>query len=657
MASSPLQDVLVLLGLSVLTVAVLRRIHMPPILGYLFVGILAGPHGLGLIHDTEAIHLLGEIGVVFLLFTIGLDFSLPQFLAMRGKVLGLGGVQVALVTAAGTGVAALHGLPWASGVIFGGILALSSTAMVVKQLVDQVELQSRHGRNALGILLFQDIAVVPFLVLIPLLAGGEEQAMVLPILAALAKGAAAFGAMFALGHWVLRPLFGEVARARSPELFTLSALLVALAAAWVTQQMGLSLALGAFLAGLMLGETEYRHQIEADIRPFQDILLGLFFITIGMRLDVFQLPDLWGWVLELVALLVIGKGVLITVIARLGGHEPGVALRTGLVLAQGGEFGFALMALALSNGLFGAETSQALITSVLLSMVLTPFLIRYNGALTKWLLAGSYLRPRITREEELAEAAQPLAGHTIIAGFGRVGQHLVKFLRDENLDYVVLDLDPLRIREARDAGERVFFGDATHLGMLEAAGLDRARALVITFDSYPATMRILSRVRERSSDIRILVRTRDDTNMEDFYRAGATEVLPESLEASLMLATDLLLSLDVPTEEVMRLLENARSTGYSRLRGVFASTESQELTKASGPRLHTVVLPEEAYGVGKRLAELGLDGADVEVLAVRRGGIRGEDPSPELELRSGDALVLRGSPEQLEWAEKRIRSG
>lgn len=657
MEHSPLQDVLVLLALSVLAVALLRRAQLPPILGYLFVGLVAGPHALGWIHDSEAVHFLGEIGVVFLLFTIGLEFSVPQFLAMRGTVLGLGGTQVALVTAIGTGLAMAYGMGWEAGVVFGGALALSSTAIVVKQLIEQVELQSRHGRNALGILLFQDIAVVPFLVLIPILAGAGDQPMLQPILWALAKGAAAFGIMFAIGHWALRPLFNEVARARSGELFTLSALMVALAAAWVTNQMGLSLALGAFLAGLMLGETEYRHQVDADIRPFRDVLLGLFFITIGAQLDLFQLPELWPRVLGLLAFLVIGKGLLIIVLTRLAGNERGVALRTGMVLAQGGEFGFALMALAMSHQLFEPATSQALLTAVVLSMALTPFLVRYNGVVAKWLLTGSYLHQRAGREAELAEAATELDSHVILCGFGRIGQNLAKFLRDEGLDYVALDLDPLRIREARDAGERVFFGDSTHRELLEAAGLDRARAMVITFDDYHAAMKILARVRQVHPDIPILVRTRDDSYMEQLTQAGATEVLPESLEASLMLATELLLSLDVPTGEVMRLLENARASGYRQLRGVFASTEPEEMERGAVARLHSVILPDDAYGVGKTLAELGLADVDVQVTAVRRGGIRGEEPTPDLMLRSGDALVLQGSPEQIEWAEKRLLSG
>ena len=657
MEANPLQDVLILLALSVLTVAALGRFHLPPILGYLFVGLVAGPHALGWIHDSEAIHFLGEMGVVFLLFTIGLEFSVPQFLAMRGTVLGLGGTQVALVTALGAGLAMAHGLGWEAGIVFGGALALSSTAIVVKQLIEQVELQSRHGRNALGILLFQDIAVVPFLVLIPILAAAGDEPMLQPILWALAKGAAAFVVMFAVGHWALRPLFHEVARARSGELFTLTALMVALAAAWVTNQMGLSLALGAFLAGLMLGETEYRHQVEADIRPFRDVLLGLFFITIGARLDLFQLPELWPWVLELLAFLVVGKGLLIIALTRLAGNEKGVALRTGMVLAQGGEFGFALMALAMSHGLFEPATSQALLLAVGISMALTPFLVRYNGVVAKWLLTGSYLRQRANREAEVAEEVTGLEGHVILCGFGRVGQNLAKFLRDEGVEYVALDLDPLRIREARDAGERVFFGDSTHRELLEAAGLDRARALVITFDDYYAAMKILARVRQTNPDIPILVRTRDDSYMEQLSQAGATEVLPESLEASLMLATELLLSLDVPTGEVMRLLENARATGYRNLRGVFASTEPAGNEQGTAARLHSVILPEDAYGVGRTLEELGLSDGDVQVTAVRRGGIRGEDPAPELELRSGDALVLQGTPEQIEWAEKRLLSG
>ncbi len=661
MQGNLLQDILVLLALSVVAVAALRRAHLPPILGYLLIGLLAGPNALHLIRDTEAIHFLGEIGVVFLLFTIGLEFSLPQFLRMRGMVLGLGGTQVVLATAAGGWIAHMAGVSWEGAVVVGGVVALSSTAIVVKQLTEQLELQSRHGRIALSILLFQDLAVAPFLVLIPILAGMPGEGVLVPVLVALAKAAAAFAAMFALGHWGLRPLFHEVGRARSAELFTLTALMVALAAAWITYQLGLSLALGAFLAGLMLGETEFRHQVEADIRPFRDILLGLFFITIGTRLDLFQLPEHWVWVSWLVALLVIGKGLLVTAIVRLAGHEPGVALRSGLVLAQGGEFGFALLALAISHGLFSPGTNQALLAAVVVSMALTPFLVRYNGAVAKRLLAGSYLAGRARREEELAEAAHPLEGHVIIGGFGRVGQNLARFLREEGLEYVALDLDPVRIREARNAGERVYFGDLTHGEILAAAGLARARAVVVTFDDVHAAFRALERIRRQDPDLPILVRTRDDTYMEQLAAAGATEVLPESLEASLMLATDLLLALGVPTGEVMRLLENARASGYSRLAGVFAGSELTELGEldksARRARLHTVVLPEAAYGVGRRLGELELKAHGVEVTAVRRGGIRGEEPAPDLRLRTGDALVLQGPPDRLEWAEKRLLSG
>ncbi|KPV39297.1 hypothetical protein AN478_13145 [Thiohalorhabdus denitrificans] len=655
----PLQDFLVLLALAVVAVALLRRAHLPPVLGYLLAGVLAGPHGLGWIHESAALELLAEIGVVFLLFTIGLEFSLPQFLAMRRTVVGLGGAQVVLGTAAGTGIALLYGVSWEGAVVVGGALALSSTAIVVKQLADQLELQSRHGRTAVGILLFQDLAVVPFLVLIPILAGNGAESMWWPILLALLKGVLALAVMFALGRYALRPLFREVTRTHSAELFTLTVLMVALAAAWITHELGLSLALGAFLAGLMLGETEFRHQIEADIRPFRDVLLGLFFITIGARLDIFQLPDIWPQVVALVGFLVLGKGLLVAALTRVAGNEAGVAVRTGMVLAQGGEFGFALLALAMKHELFDPATSQVVLTAVVVSMALTPFLVRYNGVVAKGLLHRSYLQRRTERQREVAEATHQLQDHIILCGYGRVGQNLAKFLRDEAQEYVALDLDPIRIRDARDAGERVFYGDATHRDLLEAAGLGRARALVVTFDEVNAALRILGRVRAEYPDLPILVRTRDDTYMEELSEAGATEVLPESLEASLMLATELLLTLGVPTGEVMRLLENARSSGYRQLRGLFTGAEldAGERAPAGGERLHTVLLPADAPSVGWRLAELGLEEQGVQVSAVRRGGIRGEEPTPDLELREGDALVLRGPSERLEWAEKRLLGG
>ncbi|MDQ2695590.1 MAG: cation:proton antiporter, partial [Pseudomonadota bacterium] len=545
------------LAVAVVAVAAFRRMQLPPVLGYLFVGLLVGPHALGLLAYSDATRLLGEVGVAFLLFTIGLEFSIPQFLAMRRTLLGLGGTQVLAGTLSGGFIAWALGATWQAALVVGGALAMSSTAIVVKQLTDQLELQAPHGRLALGILLFQDLAAVPFLVMIPILAGSGGGTPGLPLLLALVKAVAAFAVMLALGRWVLRPLFHQVAVLRSAELFTLTVLLVSLAAAWITSLLGLSLALGTFLAGMMLSETEYRHQIEADIRPFRDVLLGLFFITVGMQLDLRLLPPLWPWIALLVLGLVLGKGPLIVVLTRLAGHDSATALRTGAVLAHGGEFGFALLALALGTGLLDFNSSQPILAAVLVSMVVAPVLIRHNAALARVLLPRPQRPASGRRRGEIAAAVEAAQGHVILCGYGRTGQALAAFLESEGLAWVALDVEPARVKRAWESGRPVFYGDAARQEILHAAGLERAAALVISFNDLPDALKLLHAARPRRADLPILARCRDDSAGQRLYAAGATEVVAENQEAGLMLTVRLSLRLGVPLRRVARQLRRA----------------------------------------------------------------------------------------------------
>jgi len=654
-----LDDIIRLLGSAVVVVAIFRRLTLPPILGYLFVGVTTGPHALGWLRDSTITHSLGEIGVVFLLFTLGLEVSIPQFLAMRRTLLGLGGAQMLVGTVAGGLIAWELGIPWQAALIVAGALAMSSTAMVVKQLTEQLELQSLHGRLALGILLFQDLAAVPFLVIIPILAGDQGGSIGLPLLAALGKGIVAFVSMLALGRWLLRPLFREVAAARSAELFTLTVLLVSLTAAWITSLMGLSLALGAFLAGMMLGETEFRHQIAADIRPFQDVLLGLFFITVGMQLNLGLLPPLWPWILLIVLGLVVGKGPLIALLTRLAGYDNEVALRTGMILAHGGEFGFALLALALSNGLLTRTDSQPILAAIVISMALTPLLIRYNGPVARTVFARTRLGGTTRRVRDIAAAMETARDHVIICGFGRIGQNMASFLREEGFDYVALDLEPARIKEAWKAGEPVFFGDATHYKILEAVGVARARALIISFNDEQSALKILQLVRARHQDLPILVRIRDDASLDKFLDAGATEVVPETLEASLMLAIQLLLLLEVPLGKVIDRVRTVRSDRYQVLRVFFRRAEAERRREAGRDheRLASVYLPPGAYAAGSRLGDLKLQQLGVTITAVRSGNERYDAPGPDLTLKPGDVVVLGGTPEQLAHAEEVLLMG
>ena len=429
MDHSFLSEIIMLLAFSVVTVALFRRIHLPPILAYLLVGIAIGPYGFGLIQSTDSTHFIAEFGVVFLLFTIGLEFSFAKMVAMRRTVFGLGLAQMLLSTLLFASIAWLMGQSLLSSAIIGGILALSSTAIVIKQLAEQLELHSRHGRTSIGILLFQDLAVIPLLVVIPVLAGQSDDSITIALGWALLKAIGIFLLLLAIGHWLLRPLFAEVARARSAELFTLTVLLISLAAAWATDAAGLSLALGGFLAGMMLGETEYRHQVETDIRPFQDVLLGFFFITIGMLVDLPVIAEIWYWIIALTLLFVLLKGLLITFLARFNGAKGGVALRCGVTLAQGGEFGFALIALALGTQIIEHQAGQVLLLVILCSMVLAPFFIRYNGYLAKHLYRVSYNRNRHQLIEEIQHDARHLSDHVVICGYGRVGAEFGAYFR------------------------------------------------------------------------------------------------------------------------------------------------------------------------------------------------------------------------------------
>jgi|GEM_PF-55323 len=523
MHHNALSDVLLLLAASVLAVTLFRRLNLPPIMAYIGVGALIGPHALGWVEDTENTRLLAEFGVVFLLFTLGLEFSLTKLVAMRRAVLGMGGAQVLITTLVAGGVAWGLGLSIPAALVVGGVLAMSSTAMVIKLLAEQIELNSRHGRAAVGILLFQDLAVIPFLILIPALAnGGDHIGQDLAI--AMLKGVVVTGILIVAGRWLLRPMFNEIAKARSPELFTLAVLLVALSSAALTYTAGLSMALGAFLAGIMLSETAFRHQIESDIRPFQDVLLGLFFITIGMLLDMQALPQYILPALGLLVVLVLMKALIIFGVGVALREEPGVALRAGLVLAQGGEFGFALLALASRGNLLAHEAVQVVLTAVLLSMLTTPFLVRYNGRVTKLLVRG-YQRSFVEQREEIAQQTAELEGHVILTGFGRVGQNLAYLLDQEDIPYIALEVDPDIIEKAQRAGYNVHFANATHIDLLRAAGIDKARALVITHHDAAAAIRTLNVVRLHYKDLPVLVRVLSVNQMDEIIEAGATDVV------------------------------------------------------------------------------------------------------------------------------------
>ncbi len=568
MSTQDFAQVLVLLGSTVAVVLMLQRLRVPTLLAYLLVGVLVGPHTPGPVIDAAPMKVLAEFGIVFLLFSIGLSFSIPQLRALRHLVFGLGTAQVMLTTAVVALAAWLGGLPAPAAFVVGAVFAQSSTTIIGRQLAEQAEDQSRHGRLAVAMSVFQDITAVPFIIAIPVL-GGMSSAGTLggTMTFALAKAALAIAMVVVSGRWLLKPLFHLVAERRSMELFTLTVLLVSLAASAMTHVLGLSMAFGAFLAGMMLGETEFRHQVDSAIRPFRDVLLGLFFIGVGMLFDPLDALGVWHWALLGAAALLVSKILLVAAITRMAGIDAINAWRTALSLAVGGEFGFALLAIGLDAKVVDSHLGQVVLTSVLLSMVLGPFLIRHGHA-----LASRLARPTAADDDvplQVPNDGALLSQHVIISGFGRIGQNVGLFLQQECIPYVALDLDSARVKEARLAGERVFFADGSERDILEAVGLASARLLVIAHDDTGAALRTLEVVRLARPEIPVMARTRDETHVEALRAAGATEVVPETIEAGLMIATHALLLLDVPLDHALGRIEAQRTSRYRLLRSRF----------------------------------------------------------------------------------------
>ncbi len=646
-------DVLILLLSAVLLVAIFRRLGQPVILAYLFVGMLLGPHGAAIVTGQAMMQTIGELGIVFLMFSLGLEFSLPRLLAMRKLVLGVGGLQVLLTSLLFFWLGWWWGLSLPQALVVSGTLALSSTAVVIKQLGELQQLHTRRAQLGVSVLLFQDLAVVPLLVMIPILARPEIQgsALLAEIAWATLKGLFALFSLLAVGKWLLPLLFHEVARARSDELFVLSALLVALLAAFMTHSLGLSMALGAFLAGMMLGESHYRHQLEVDIRPFRDVLMGLFFITIGMTMDWQLVALAWWQVILCVFGLILIKSLLVLLAGSLMGERKRDAMAAGIMLSQVGEFGFVLLALANHHALLDHQLVSLLIGIGVISIAMTPWLVQKAHGLARSLTDSALL----TRSE-VAQSGLSKHQHVIIAGFGRAGQTCARFLKLEDIPFLALDLDPERVGEAKTAGEQVAFGDASRRDILLAAGLLRARLVIITFDDRKRVEAMLALIKELAGQVRVLVRTRDDSFLEAFKQAGAHEVIPESQEGALMLVSHLLLNCDIPIGRVIRRMELERSSQYRFLHGFYWGDQSASNLETDQllERLHPVLLHDQAWAVGQTVQALALDA--VRIKEVQRGE-QSLEPRPELRLAAGDRLVLFGNAVAMEQAEQKLLEG
>jgi CPA2 family monovalent cation:H+ antiporter-2 len=648
-------EILAILTSAVFVVWLFRQLKLPAILAYLVAGMLIGEHGFSIATEHVIYEQFAELGIVFLLFTLGLEFSLPKLVSMRHLVLTVGALQVLLSMLLFSVIAYLFGQSLSSAFIIGGILALSSTAIVIRQITESGGIKRKSGQISVAVLLFQDVAVVPLLIVMPLLAQSDNQSMVFALLFALVKGVFVVGLLMFIGKWCLPPLFSAIARVKTSELFVLTTLLVTLLASALTQWFGLSMALGAFLAGMMLGESQYKYQLEADIRPFRDILLGLFFVTVGMKLNAqifIQHPFI---ILAILLSFMSIKVFILRFLVPLAGESKKDAWASGFMLCQMGEFGFVLIALASQLNLLDQQIASLLLVSGVISMAVTPYLVDKSRP---WALMLT--KEKITPadiDEQLA-ITENLNDHVIICGFGRVGQTVSRFLKKEKIKFVAIDIDPLRVKESLEAGEKVLFGSSSKL--LEAARVEQAKLVVVAFGDDKHSIEVIQKVRSLNQTVQILVRTKNDEQLVDIKNAGADEVVPEILEGSLMLVSQVLSLSGVPFSRIIKRVQRERKNHYNQLHG-FYQGEDTNLSPEAIERIefvHAVNLNENSFAVGKTIKELALEERRVEIASVHHeNGINEDNPKDDLLLQETDTVILKGKPRRVERAESYLYEG
>ena len=649
-------EILAILTCAVVVVWLFRRIKLPAILAYLVAGVIVGQHGLNLAHEQVDYDHFAELGIVFLLFTLGLEFSLPRLMAMRHLVISVGSLQVGISLLVFMIAGLFFGLSIPAAFVVGSILALSSTAIVIRQLSESGAMKRKSGQLSVAILLFQDVAVVPLLIIIPMLALDSQTSMVWALTLAMVKGVVVVALLLFVGKWLLPKIFNIIAQVRTDELFVLTTLLVTLLAAAFTQWFGLSMALGAFLAGMMLSESEYKHQLEADIRPYRDILLGLFFITVGMKLDVGLLVTSPFSLLGMMICFMVIKVLIIKTLAVKAGESSKDAWASGLMLAQMGEFGFVLIALASQTQVLPLDISSMLLGAGVISMAITPYMM--NNARSWALFLSQEKTPDSLDLSQLPEN-NTLEKHVIICGFGRVGQTVSRFLKQDAIDFVAIDVDPLRTQKAREAGENVLFGSSRQTEVLNAAHLSQAKLVVIAFGDDKQSLEVIQKVRSMNGDVPILVRTRNDDQLNALQAAGANEVVPESLEGSLMLVSQVLSLSGVPFSRIMRRVQKERKNHYNHLHGFFQG-EQTDMSSEAIDRIefaHAILINNNSFACGKTLASLTLESRRVHIVALHRDDMETESPDLNTLLKNQDTLVVRGNPRRVERVERYLQEG
>lgn len=654
-----LGDLLLLLLASVPIAFLFHRLRLPTIVGFMITGVVIGPYGFGLIRDVHAIEVLAEIGVVLLLFTIGLEFSLRRIVEMRRTVLAGGGLQVAVTTLLVAGIAHLWGRPGNQAVFFGFLFALSSTAIVLKSYIDRAEVDAPHGRAGVGILLFQDLSIVVMMLLVPVL-GGREGTSAARVALTLGSALAAVAVIILAARKAVPFLLYHIVRLRSPDLFIIFVVLMSLGTAWLTSQFGLSLALGAFIAGMVLSESEYSHQVVADILPFRDVFNSIFFVSIGMLLSLSalwaDLPVVLAWVVALT----LGKAAVVLGVVRLLGYSLRVSTMAAVGLAQVGEFSFILARAGLPQGLLTEADYQRFLAASILSMIATPFLIkaapRIGYALQSVFAPGSMLEPTVMG---FSPEEPDLRGHVIIVGYGLNGRNLARVLRRVDVPYLVLELNAQAVREARGRDERIIYGDATRREVLHHVALERARVLVLAISDPIATRHTVSLARRMNPDIHVIVRSRYMSELQDLIQLGADEVIPEEFETSIEIFSRVLREYGIARSVIQRQVEAVRSGVYQMLRAPSPpNVQMSEIAEAlAGASTETLHVDAQSGAVGRTIGDLMLRSkTGATVIAVVRDGHTDINPGPGLRLRAEDVMVLLGSPEQIDLAIEQINS-
>ncbi|MET1218896.1 MAG: cation:proton antiporter [Glaciecola sp.] len=648
-------SVISLMLIAVVSVWCCKRINLPPILAYLLAGLIVGPSMLNLFDHPEQMHVIAEIGIVFLLFSLGLEFSLPKLIAMRHLVFGLGAGQMVLTTAVFAGIAMLFGFAPAPALIIGGMIGLSSTAIVIKQTTEMGILNTPRSQLAVSILLFQDLAVVPFLIAIPLLNQTSDASLWSVMGVALVKAIVVIGFLLWAGKWLLPKVFKEVASTRTDELFVLTTIVTALIAAGLTYAMGLSLALGAFLAGMMLGESQYKHQIEADIRPFRDILMGLFFVTVGMRLELALVLPYWHVILVATSLMIVLKILIVRIAASIFKANAQDAWAAGIKLCQMGEFSFILAALAVAHAVLNPTEAGVLVTSGVLSMALTPFLVEHSVAFAKRLAGTNSAEVNFN----FPDISAPTKEHVIILGFGRVGQSAARMLTMEKIPYIAIDVDPIRVQESLLAAEPIIFGDVSQKSILRDANIENASSVVLTFDQTAKAVDAIHTIRGLHASIPIIVRTRKDYDLDKLYQAGASQVVPEIQEGSLMLVSQIYHYSGVPMNRILKRIQAERRQGYDHLHGVFPG-ETTQVSYENADKLqfmHAITISDSAWAVDRPLADCDLGRHGIKVKKLQRQEHEIMKPRLDTIVQAGDVLVISGKPRRVERAERKILDG